>query len=323
MKSVDYEVLSRELIRALRGRRSQVALSRRLKYKSNVVYLWESGRNWPTAAVFLWAASRVGVDVDAALSSFYRQPPSWLDGIERQTIARLLDDLRGQTPILALAQRTGRSRYAVARWLKGQSEPRLPDFLRLLEACSQRLLDFVSRFVDPAALPSVSGIWAQLQAARTLVGRLPWAPAVLLAMQTAAYADLEEHRPGFLSERLGLPEDVEEECIELLATSGQIHWANGKWHVAEVVTIDTRADPRAGRRLKEWWAEVGIQRMHDTPDGVFSYNVFSVSSADFERLKQMHLAHFRAMRALISASHPEQRVCVANLQLFPLERESG
>ena len=67
-------------------------------------------------------------------------------------MSRLLDDLRGSTPILELASRTGRSRFAIARWLKGQAEPRLPDFLRVLEAASQRLLDFLAQLVDPARL---------------------------------------------------------------------------------------------------------------------------------------------------------------------------
>jgi len=62
-----YEVMAAELLRALRGRRSQVAFSRRLGYRSNVAHTWETGKRWPTAAVTLRAARRVGVDLDAGL----------------------------------------------------------------------------------------------------------------------------------------------------------------------------------------------------------------------------------------------------------------
>jgi hypothetical protein len=60
---LDFEALARQFLRALRGNRSQVAFSRRLRYRSNIAYLWESGRNMPTAAVALAAAARTGIDV--------------------------------------------------------------------------------------------------------------------------------------------------------------------------------------------------------------------------------------------------------------------
>jgi hypothetical protein len=37
MRSFDFEVLASELLRALRGERSQTAFARRLGYKSNIV----------------------------------------------------------------------------------------------------------------------------------------------------------------------------------------------------------------------------------------------------------------------------------------------
>jgi hypothetical protein len=76
--SLDYGQLGAELIRALRGKRSQMALSRRLGYKTNVVYLWEAQKGAPTGVGFLRLAERVGVDVRQALEQFYRTPPPWL-----------------------------------------------------------------------------------------------------------------------------------------------------------------------------------------------------------------------------------------------------
>ena len=58
--NVDIERIARGLLRELRGRRSQVQWSRRLGYRSNVAYAWESGRRWPTAAETLRAAGRSG-----------------------------------------------------------------------------------------------------------------------------------------------------------------------------------------------------------------------------------------------------------------------
>src|SRR5688572_19296046 len=67
---IDYEALSRELARALRGQRSQVAFCRRIGRRSNVAHAWETGRRQPRVSEFLRASGRVGVDVGAALSAF-------------------------------------------------------------------------------------------------------------------------------------------------------------------------------------------------------------------------------------------------------------
>src|SRR5687767_239982 len=131
--TLDFEQISREFLVAIRGERSQLAWSRRLGYRSNVAYAWESGRRWPTAAETLRACARAGIDVRAALEKFYGQAPPWLDEQDLttpQSAAQLLEDLRGSTPILGLAARTGLSRYSISRWLSAQTQPRLPDFLR-------------------------------------------------------------------------------------------------------------------------------------------------------------------------------------------------
>src|SRR3970282_797610 len=76
-------------------------------------------------------------------------PPRWLEGVDpasREGVARFLSLLRARIPIVDLAERSGRSRSPISRWLFGAAEPRLPDFLRLVEAASLRLLDFIALF---------------------------------------------------------------------------------------------------------------------------------------------------------------------------------
>src|SRR3954471_10205520 len=101
--TLDYGRLGAELIRALRGKRAQTALSRRLGDKTNVLYLWEAQKGAPTGAGLLQLAQRVGVDVRQALEQFYRTPPPWLgehDPTAPSGVAALLDDLRGQSTLV-------------------------------------------------------------------------------------------------------------------------------------------------------------------------------------------------------------------------------
>ncbi len=322
---MDYELLSSELIRALRGRRSQTAFSRRLGYRSNVVHSWEAGRAWPTACRFFQAAERSGRKVQAALAIFHRLPGGGVSYDLRtpEGVALFLDDLRGRTSIVDLAHAAERSRFAVARWLKAESEPRLPDFLRLVECASLRLLDFIACFVDPGALKSVAATWKALEAARRAAYEMPWSHAVLRAIELVEYQALPCHQPGWIAERLGMPRKEEERCIALLLETGQIRKQNGRLLPGKPLTVDTRKDASLSRRVKAWCGQLAVERLEQGADGVFSYNLFSISRADLSRVQELHRAYFRELRRIVADSEPAECVALANVSLFELAPRSA
>jgi DNA-binding phage protein len=323
MTSTDYERLAAELLRALRGSRSQEAFARRMGCRSNAIYTWEAGRSFPTAARTFEAAARVGVDVPAALARFYRNPPAWLRDAAPTTpatVARLLDDLRGTTPVTSIARATGRSRFAVARWLKGDSEPRLPDFLRLIEASSLRLLDFVACLVDPAALPSIAARHRELEISRRTAYESPWSHAFLRALELQTYRALPAHEPGWLARELGLTRAQEDRCLALLAQSKQIILRNGRYEPVSSAVVDTRADAEAARRLRLFFSKAAAERLQRARagDAASAYNLFGVSHADLVRLQELQRAYFRQMRAIIAASEPVETIVLASMQLVAL-----
>jgi transcriptional regulator with XRE-family HTH domain len=318
----DYAKIASEFLRALRGRRSQAAFSRRLGYRTNVAYVWESGRAFPTAAKALGAARRVGIDLEVALRRFYKAPPAWFDTTDIASpsgVALLLEDLRGGTSLMDLARATGKSRFAVARWLRGDAEPRLPDFLLLIEKSSLRLLDWIACLIEPAALPSLARAWHELEARRRSAYDLPLTQAVLRTLELTDYHALGKHRPGWIAERIGISLEQERECLELLAQTGQIDLRRGRWRLREVTAVDTRRDAEAEHRVKHWWSLLALERLANPDSGMLSYNVFAVSESDFARIRELQIAYFRQMRGIIAQSSPSERVVLASLSLVPLD----
>lgn len=318
---IDHDQVARELLLAFRGKRSQVQWSRRLGYRSNVAYAWESGRRYPTAAETFRAAARTGIDVPAALTTFFGDPPEWLDELAPDSpegVARLLDDLRGSAGIGDLARRAGLSRYAVSRWLSARTQPRLPDFLRMVDAASVRLPDFIAAMVDPERVPSIIETWRRLEARREGAGRHPWTQAIVRALELDAYLALPAHRPGWLAARLGIAPETEASCMAFLESTGQVTWT-GTHYQHQPLAVDLQRSSEVGRQLRVHWTQVAGERLATGADGQFSYNVFTVSRADFERIRQLHLDYFRALRAVVAESEPSEVVAVANVQLFPLE----
>jgi len=326
---MNYDVLAKELIRALRGSRSQVALSRRMKCRSNVLYSWESGRRWPTAATFFTLAQAVRVPLAQGVSEFLGGMPPGLTGSDwrdPQTAALLLEHLRGGTTIVELARRVGTHRVSVSRWLKGAAEPRLPDFLRMIEGTSLRLLDFIAIFTSPAHLPEASSSWQVLEAQRRVAYELPWSHAVLRVLELQQYRELPRHMPGWIAARLGVSLEEEERCLAALSESKLIRRRRERWVVENTLAVDTRRNPDAGRLLKSHWASVGNARLpllEPSGEDLFSYNLFTISEREWESFRQLHIAYYQELRRLVDASKRAERVVLVNLQLLRLDAEGA
>lgn len=320
--SFDHQLVARQLVRALRGRRSQTSLSRRLGFGTNVVYAWEAGRSSPTITQFLQLAERCGVDTRAALGGFYVKPPAWLGSLRefpsRAGVAAFLRNQRGQVTVVELSERTGISRFALSRWLKGSAEPRLGEFLRVLDHASQRLPEWIARFVSPEALPSIREQWKRQQAARAATYELPWTQAVLRALELRDYVRLRRHDGVWLAERLGVSRSVVDRAIELLDSSGQITWRDEHWRVVSEAALDLRSDPNAARAQRAFWTDVAAQRSK-TAKGMFAYNVCGISEADLRRLTRMQRDFLQAARAVIAESQPVERVVLLQTQIFALD----
>lgn len=316
----DYEALSRELVRALRGRRSQLGLSRRLGYSTNALYTWEAGQAWPTAARLFQLAALVGVPSQTVPERFLRTVPRELVRAPLTTpegIQGLVRHLLGSTRVTALAGRSGLSRFSLSRWLHGTGQPKLPEFLCFVDHSSLRLIDLVDALVAPDKLPSLADEWERLKAARAVGYEHPFSHAVLRALETTAYRGGRDDTEC-VARALGTTVQTVEQCLAKLCAAGQIERRRGRWHPLPVPMVDFRREPEAAQRLKAFWAQVAAERAQAARPGLSAYNVFAVSRADLGRLEALQRDFLREMRTIIAASEPNEVVALASFQIFDL-----
>jgi transcriptional regulator with XRE-family HTH domain len=322
MHYMDHEVLSSELVRALRGTRSQGALNRRLGRSSNVAHTWERGSRQPRASDFLLLAELARLPVGAILAGFAAVEAPSSRGFGAADVGAWLSAVARGRSHAELARKVGCDRNTVARWLGGKTEPRLPDLLRLVDATTQRLMDFVAAFVDPRGLPSLKQAFEDLERQRRLAYDLPWAHAVLRVLELEDYASLARHEAGQIAARIGIGVEQETECIEALAAAGQIQRRRGKWTVRRVLTVDTREDPAANLRLKRHWTKVALERLGEDAlaiGGLFSYNLFAISNAGLDEIREAHVAYYERVRSIVRDCQRPTRLALVNVQLLPLE----
>jgi DNA-binding MarR family transcriptional regulator len=306
-------------LKALRGRRSQVAWARRLGYQGNPITNWERALRFPTARETLRVAALAGRDVQAAFRAF--APTAPLELVQGQyALAAWLDTLRGKTSVSELAARTGSSRFSVRRWLRGEAEPRLPDFFQLLDSLTGRLPEWVAAFVPIESVPSLAERHAKAEAAKRIAFEAPWSEAVLRLLETTEFRRRRRHDVSAVAQQLGVaPSDVQR-CIDLLSESGIVTRVNGKYRVAGAQAVDTQGGRAALHQLKAHWARVAAERVlaPRAATDLFAYNVVSVSLEDAERIRAILRATFREIRGLVAASEPAEAVLVLNLQLLAL-----
>ena len=321
MSPFDFEQVARELVRALRGRRSQSHASRLLGYRSNVVFDWESGRRSAPAHAVLGLARRTGVNLSQALATFSptgSDAGSWARADTPRGLASVMRQLKGKRSIATLATEVGVSRYQLSRWLSARTRPGMPELLAYVQATTLRMLDFLAQLSDPQRLPSVAQAWQELSLSRELAYEQPWSHAVLRALETQAYRRLRGHRPGFIANLLGISRGEEEQCLSLLSRAGQIHWDGRRFSIAQVRTVDTQHDAQRSRQLRAFWSRVAAARHAQAGHGEVAFNLFGVSDADLQRLVALQRAYFQELRSIVAQSEPVEHVVLASLQLVPL-----
>jgi transcriptional regulator with XRE-family HTH domain len=322
---LDFEAIAAEWVRQLRGKRSQAAFSRKLGYQSSVVHRWESAQAWPTAARFLEACRACGKDVKAAYGAFFLRSPSWLEAHEptsSEAVAAFLRRLQGKLKVVSIASVSGYSRYAVARWLEGRAEPKLPEFLRLIEAISRRALDFVATLGDPAALPSARGPWERLERLRQAAYEETWSHAVLRALELEAYAEHAQDS-SWLPRALGVDAARVERALAVLESSGQIARRGGRWVPLPATAVTTGRHPATLGILTSSWTRVALERVAKHTPGHFGYSLFAVSRADLRRIRDLQLEYLREMQSIIAGSAPNECVGLLCLHLLDLREGDG
>jgi DNA-binding phage protein len=266
---------------------------------------------------------RRGASLRAVFERFHGRKPRWLNAAPAkspETVAAFLDELRGRQPLARLATTAGISRYALARWLRAESEPRVPDFLRVIDVASHRMLDFVALLVDPATLPSAAEPWRRLEASRRAAYELPLSQVVLRALELSDYRALKRHVPGWISQRLGIPREIEDQSLRLLEQGGHVRRHSGRYEPVAADVVDLRRDAERAWHSRAVWTDLARERLLARSPGSYAYNVFGVSAHDLERIRELQARHFRELRDLIARSQPVERVVLSIQHLIPLDQ---
>ncbi len=316
-----YHLAASQLLRALRGKRSQVALSRRLGYQANPITDWENGRRYPTIFETLRAASKVHLDYRDAFASFLptSSRTACFEIASPETIAAWLRELRGSMKMSDLTARTGRTRYSVARWLSGETEQRLPEFLLLVDVLTGRVQDWVSALVPIQDVPVLADRAEKAAAARRLALEHPDTALLLRILETERGTDsvVALQRAAHILHQS--PEQITQ-WVDELERVGVLVRVGGRLSIVSELTVSTNGTPEQRRDLRLHWAAVAQRRLQEGADSDwFAYNLIAVSKEDSIRIEERLRAAYREVRAIVADSKPEEVAALLTMHLVRFE----
>jgi transcriptional regulator with XRE-family HTH domain len=317
---MDLEQVSRQLVRAVRGKRSQRALSKRLGYRTNPVAEWEGGRRFPTGAELLGACERTGLDVAGAMGKI--APEFQYTGTDEASVARWLRNLAGQHPVSELANTAGLSRHTVSRALAGRTRPRLPQFLALIDACTHRLTDFVEALVAVDAMPALRQEHQRRKLAATLVYDQPWAGAIYVLAKLEIYRALPAHEEGWFAECLGIPLHVEQAAIEGLLAAGMMIRDGERLSFPPQeprgYALQEVGDHNPVARLTAHWAGVAAQRSVSGKAHKGGFGWYGLSRDNHAKLVAMQRDFAQAAQQLAAQPQPQEHAVLLVTYLTPI-----
>lgn len=223
--SIDYQKLSREIVRQMRGQRTQREFSSALGFGFNQVGKWESGATHISWNDFVHIANTAAIDVEAHYRHFFWNFAGEFNAVNVTTFANTSAEQAVQQPHW--------SSSTVRRWLRGQATPDFADVLYLIDARRSLLLGWLERFLDCDALPELAGPAAAFRALVDLVGMNPRCVYVNAALNLKAYRDLEVHDELMLA-RHSACASVQElrQTLEQLQGHGLVFFDGKKYHTA-------------------------------------------------------------------------------------------
>ncbi len=313
-------ILNNELLKALRGRRSQNQINRKLGFTYNQVSRWETGQKRILWQDFIKLAKSCGCNLQKVFYSTFLYLGDVKDPLA------IIKHLTGSAKVAHIAGLAGVSRFKAARWLKKKTEPTLDEILSLMTE-TKRVI-FISNMVDMKMMPSLSKAYNKYLAMKELLLRFPVASGVYCCFELGQYRNQEKHVHGLVARMTGITKSEEKEIIELLVKAGKIIRRNGKYfHLEPFLTRDAGGDFLSGLVSKLYWSKRAIEYMEklSEPDfhSLFQYQVFNIGQQAYEKIIE-RASFFEKEVLSIIANHHEAKTCtkIVNFQIMDLEKMS-
>ncbi len=219
---IDYKSLSIELIKELRGKLTQRALSQKLGFSFNQIGKWEKGITQIKWADFLSMAQALEVPIETSIRrSFWNLKSEFSSITTLEAIDINVNSFTAPDQQFQLQRK---------KWILGVVQPDLPEVLQLIGTRSAVLLGWLSQFVDCCKLVTIKDHFAVFSKILETVMKNPLTVYVNAALMLEEYKTMDQHSDKWLAQHSACSVKALQQVLKLLLNHRLIHFDGRKFH---------------------------------------------------------------------------------------------
>lgn len=296
-----------EILICLQGKRSSLAFSQRLGYKSNIVHRWRSGHSTFTWRNLLTVCARQKIPVRKKLED------ATVLNADPSNLQRLLKFYLPNSNNASLAKAFGVVPSTISKWLKGSSSPPAHAVFEVLKTSKVSWEQIVSAFlpdkIESDYLQELLGI----QKSQNILLEHPRLEALLAIALTREVSKDKNGLAKNISDATGFPQSVIQSDIEKLKTAKLLNWSKTK---KRYVGSSQDADLSYSRdhviRALKFWSSYHLHLATDEQYNnkvLYAFATVSVAKEDMEKVRAIHLSF---LNQLMELSNPDKSDRVLN-----------
>ncbi len=192
---IDYSVLKKELLVALRGSRSQLEMSQLAGFSFNQWHKWETEQKWLRWDEFVDVLDQLNIplrEICLNLFTFQDDPKDFQNLIRSMCSGKSFEQV---AEILKQDEET------IRRWSRNQISPSIETVFLLIQSQQNNLTEFIGKLVAIDQVPSLKNLSISQLNHKIVEIEHPFSAAIEACLNLKAYKDLKAHSDEWISER--------------------------------------------------------------------------------------------------------------------------
>jgi transcriptional regulator with XRE-family HTH domain len=296
---MEFAQLKRELLIHLRGQLAQSQVNKKMGVTFNKMYRWESGTShvmWPDFVDFCEA-------LKIPLKKFVKEAFSFSENLKISST--LVKHFVGQSTQKEISETLEISRYTLARWLKGTSDPTLEQVFALMDYASPDFLRFLEMITHGVILPVAQLRMDQSRLQMQHYASYPWLSVLLSALELKSYH--KNPSDEYLAEKTKLPLPQIRKALKDFEASGLVKHDGNSWRttVHRMFLNASSEDKLNIARYVYGTTLKAVENGIGNPDMRLSWKIFSLNKKAYDQVLQRYTEFFNDLGKIIDNNQEE------------------
>jgi transcriptional regulator with XRE-family HTH domain len=216
-----YPQIAQEILKRIRGSRTQIETSRILGFHYNQYHKWESGDRQIKWDQFIMVCEAFQVQIEGTLRYMLLYILKKFDPANAPDILSQFLKISGRNDLDVLARRLHTHQSSIRRWLNGSVMPDLGTVLQFFDLEKDFLDAFIRRIFEVAPGEATYSKSANIEEARLqFFSFFPWGLVILAALEVQQFQNLKSEKLPELARFVGIDNEILKMSLSLMVRLG-------------------------------------------------------------------------------------------------------